>query len=117
MTAVPMRLVRLHPVSRRVPAALVLLAACAAGLRGTLYGHWDDYGALQLPLIFETACAAIIAVTAGSPFGEPERATGRWLPYLRLSIAVTLTGLASGALAAAWTRMPLAAGFPELVRH
>ena len=79
---------RLHAVSRRLPAALVLLAACAAGLRGTLYGHWDDYGALQLPLVFETACAAVIAVTAGSPFGEPERATGRWLPYLRLGSAV-----------------------------
>ena len=22
-------------------------------MRGTLYGHWDDYGALQLPLVFE----------------------------------------------------------------
>ena len=59
-----MRLVRLHAVSRRLPAALVLLAACAAGLRGALYGHWDDYGALQLPLIFEATCAAIIGVTA-----------------------------------------------------
>ena len=108
MTAVAVRLVRLHAASRRLPAALALLAVCAAGLRGVLYGHWDDYGALQLPLIFETACAAIIAVTAGSPFGEPERATGRWLPYLRLGTAVSLTGLASGALAAAGTGMPLA---------
>ena len=86
-------------------------------MRGTLYGHWDDYGALQLPLIFETACAAIIAVTAGSPFGEPERATGRWLPYLRLGTAVALTGLASGALAAAGTGMPLAGGFADIVRN
>ena len=66
MTAVAVRLVRLHAASRRLPAALVLLAACAAGLRGALYGHWDSYGALQLPLIFEAGCAAIIAVTAGS---------------------------------------------------
>ena len=86
-------------------------------MRGTLYGHWDDYGALQLPLIFEAACAAIIAVTAGSPFGEPERATGRWLPYLRLGTAVALTGLASGALAAAGTGMPLAGGFADIVRN
>jgi hypothetical protein len=117
MTAVPVRLVRLHAASRRIPAALVPLAACAAGLRGTLYGRWDDYGALQLPLIFETACAAIIAVTAGSPFGDPERATGRWLPYLRLGIAVTLTGLSAGALAAAGTGMPLAGGFPDILRN
>ena len=87
MTAVAVRLVRLHAASRRLPAALVLLAACAVGLRGALYGHWDSYGALQLPLIFEAGCAAIIAVTAGSPFGDPERATGRRLPYLRLGSA------------------------------
>ena len=117
MTAVAVRLVRLHASSRRLPAALALLAACAAGLRGTLYGHWDDYGALQLPLIFEAACAAIIAVMAGSPFGEPERATGRWLPYLRLGTAVALTGLACGALAAAGTGMPLAGGFADIVRN
>jgi len=117
MTAVAVRLVRLHAASRRLPAALALLAVCAAGLRGVLYGHWDDYGALQLPLILEAACAAIIAVTAGSPFGEPERATGRWLPYLRLGTAVTLTALASGALAAAGTGMPLAGGFADIVRN
>ena len=117
MTTVAVRLVRLHAASRRVPAALVMLAACAAGLRGALYGHWDSYGALQLPLIFEAACAAIIAVTAGSPFGEPERATGRWLPFLRLGVAVTLTGLAAGALAAAGAGRPLAGGFPDVLRN
>ena len=117
MTTVAVRLVRLHAASRRLPAALVLRAACAVGLRGALYGHWDSYGALQLPLIFEAACAAIIAVTAGSPFGEPERATGRWLPFLRLGVAVTLTGLAAGALAAAGAGRPLAGGFPDIVRN
>ena len=117
MTAVAVRLVRLHAASRRLPAALVLLAACAVGLRGALYGHWDSYGALQLPLIFEAACAAIIAVTAGSPFGEPERATGRWLPFLRLGVAVTLTVLAAGALAAAGAGRPLAGGFPDILRN
>ena len=117
MTAVAVRLVRLHAASRRVPAALILLAACAASLRGALYGDWDSYGALQLPLIFEAACAAIIAVTAGSPFGEPERATGRWLPFLRLGVAVTLTGLAAGALAAAGAGRPLAGGFPDIMRN
>lgn len=117
MTTVAVRLVRLHAMSRRLPAALVLLAACAAALRGTLYGHWDSYGALQLPLIFETGCAAIIAITAGSPFGEPERATGWRLPLLRLGTAVTLTGLAAGALAAASIGLPLAGGFPDILRN
>jgi len=117
VTAVAVRLVRLHAASRRVPAALVMLAACAAGLRGALYGHWDSYGALQLPLIFGAGCAAIIAVTAGSPFGDPERATGRRLPYLRLGSAVTLTGLAVGALAAAAAGLPLAGGFPDILRN
>ena len=112
-----LRLVWLHAVSRRLPAALALLTACAAGLRGTLYGHWDAYGALQLPLIIEAACAAVIAVTAGSPFGEPERATGRWLPFLRLGAAVALTALAAGLLAAAGAGMPLAGGFPVLLRN
>jgi len=112
-----LRLVRLHAVSRRLPAALALLTACAAGLRGTLYGHWDAYGALQLPLIIEAACAAVIAVTAGSPFGEPERATGRWLPFLRLGAAVALTALAAGLLAAAGTGLPLAGGFPDVLRN
>jgi hypothetical protein len=117
VTAVAVRLVRLHAASRRLPAALVLVAACAAGLRGALYGHWDSYGALQLPLIFEAGSAAVIAVTAGSPFGEPERATGRWLPFLRLGATVTLTGLAVGALAVAGAGLPLAGGFPDIVRN
>jgi hypothetical protein len=112
-----LRLAWLHAVSRRLPAALALLAACAAGLRGTLYGHWDAYGALQLPLIIEGACAAVIAVTAGSPFGEPERATGRWLPFLRLGAALALTALAAGLLAAAGTGLPLAGGFPDILRN
>ncbi len=112
-----LRLVRLHAASRRFPVALALLAACAAGLRGALYGHWDAYGALQLPLVFETGCAAIIAVMAGSPFGEPERATGRWLPFLRLGSTAVLTGLAVGALAAAGTGMHLSGGFADVLRN
>jgi hypothetical protein len=49
-------------------------------------------------VIIEAGAAAVIAVTAQSPFGEAERATGRWLPYLRLLIAVALAGLALLAL-------------------
>ena len=106
---------RREPSRSRPPWSCWRCAPPACGARCT--GTGTDYGALQLPLIFETACAAIIAVTAGSPFGEPERATGRWLPYLRLGTAITLTGLASGALAAAGTGMPLAGGFPDIVRN
>ena len=67
-------------------------------------GHWDAYGALQLPLVFEAAAAAAIAATTASPFGEPERVAGRWLPFLRLAAAVALTALAAGLLAAAGDR-------------
>ena len=50
-------------------------------------------------MIIESGAAAIIAVTAHSPFGEPERATGRWLPFLRLGMALALCGAAIGLLA------------------
>jgi hypothetical protein len=107
------RLVGLHAASRRVPAALGLVAACAAGLRIALHWHWDTYGALQMPLVFEAGCAAVIAVTTVSPFGEPERATGRWLPFLRLGAALVLTAAAAGALAGAGTGAHLA-GLTEI---
>ena len=112
-----LRLVRLHLASRRVPAALAAVAACAVGLRVALHWHWDAYGALQLPLVFETACAAVIAVTTASPFGEPERATGRWLPFLRLGAALALTAAAAGALAAAGTGAHLAGGGLDVLRN
>jgi hypothetical protein len=113
-----LRLAWLYAAGRRLPAAAGLLAACAACLRVALaYGRWDAYGALQLPLIVETGCAAVIAVTAGSPFGEPERATGRWLPFLRLGGAVVLTGLAVGLLSAAGAGVPLSGGFLDVLRN
>jgi hypothetical protein len=112
-----LRLVRLHLASRRVPTALAAVAGCAAVLRVALHWHWDTYGALQLPLIFEAGCAAVIAVTAGSPFGEPERATGRWLPFLRLGTALALTAAAVGALAAAGTGAHLAGGTLDVLRN
>jgi len=112
-----LRLVRLHAASRRLPAAVALLAACAVGLRFTLFWHWDAYGALQLPLIVEAGCAAVIAVTAGSPFGDPERATGRWLPFLRLGAAAALTAVAVAALTAAGAGAHLSGGFPDVLRN
>jgi hypothetical protein len=112
-----LRLIRLHAASRRVPAAVAAVAACGLGLRIALTGHWDTYGALQLPLVFEAAAAAIIAVTAASPLGEPERVTGRWLPYLRLAVTLALTAAAAAALAAAGIGAHLAGGIPDVLRN
>ena len=111
------RLVRLYATSRRVPAAVTAIVACALGLRIALTGHWDSYGALQLPLVFETAAAVAITVTAASPLGEPERLTGRWLPYLRLAVTLALTAVAIGALAAAGTGTHLAGGTLDVLRN
>jgi hypothetical protein len=112
-----LQLVRLHLVSRRFPAALAVIATCAVALRIALYWHWNTYGALQLPLIVETGCAAAIAVTTASPFGEPERATGRWLPFLRLGATLALTAIAIGALSAAGIGTHLAGGPLEVLRN
>ncbi len=111
------RLVRLHAISRRVPAAVAAIAACALGLRLALIGHWDSYGALQLPLVFEAASAMAITITTASPLGEPERAGGRWLPFLRLASAMMLTAAAAAALAAAGTGAHLAGGPLDVLRN
>ena len=112
-----MRLVRLHAASRRAPAALAAIACCAIGLRIALIWHWDTYGALQLPLVFEVAAVAVVTVTTASPFGEPERAGGRWLPFLRLATLLALTAVAVAALAAAGTGAHLAGSTPEVLRN
>jgi hypothetical protein len=112
-----MRLAQLYAASRRIPAAVAVIAACALGLRLVLFGHWDTYGALQLPLVFETAAATVITATVASPLGEPERLTGRWLPYLRLAATLALTAFAAGALAAAGTGAHLAGGTLDVLRN
>jgi hypothetical protein len=112
-----MRLLRLHAASRRAPAALAAIAACTIGLRIALIGHWDSYGALQLPLVFEAGSAAAITITTASPLGEPERVAGRWLPFLRLAAALALTAAAISALAAAGTGVHLAGGTLDVLRN
>jgi hypothetical protein len=112
-----LRLVRLYLASRRLPAAMVAVAACAAGLRIALLAHWDTYGALQLPLVFEAAAATVISVTAASPLGEPERVTGRWLPFLRLGSALVMTAFTAAALAAAGVGVHLAGGSLDVLRN
>jgi hypothetical protein len=109
--------VRLHLASRRIPVALATIAACAVGLRVALHWPWDTYGALQLPLIIEAGAATVIAITTASPFGEPERATGRWLPVLRLGTALALTAVAAGALTGAGAGADLAGGALDVIRN
>ena len=111
------RLVRLYAVCRRVPFAVLAIAACAIGLRLALLGHWDDYGALQLPLLFEAAAAVSVVATVPSPFGEQERAAGRWLPLLRPAVTVALTAAAIGLLSAAGTGAHLAGGVLDVLRN
>jgi hypothetical protein len=55
----------------------------------------------EMPMIMEGGAAAIIAAATYTPLGETERATGRWLPVLRLATALALCGAAIGFLAAA----------------
>lgn len=97
------RLFWLHLRGRRVPAALTGLAACAAVLCAGLNLRWfGTAGAdIEVPMLLEAGAAAIIAVTAHSPFGESEKATGRWLPVLRPAVIVALCGAGIGLFAAA----------------
>jgi hypothetical protein len=97
-----MHLAWLHLRSRQVPAALVALAACGVLMWAALTYRWwlgTGPGVAELPMLIEGGAAAIIAVTTHGPFGEPERATGRWLPFLRLGTALALSGAAIGLLA------------------
>ncbi|MBV9447070.1 MAG: hypothetical protein JO345_14405 [Streptosporangiaceae bacterium] len=118
--AAGLRLVWLHLLSRRVPVALIALAVCGAVLRAALVWHWgpgSGNAALQLPALFEIGTAAVIAVTTYSPFGEPERATGRWLPWLRLGTALGLTAAAIGLLGAGAAGESLPGGILAIVRN
>jgi len=116
-----LRLAWLHLISRRAPRALALLAGFGAPLWAALFWHWNVAGGaaaqLVIPLIVEAGAAAVIAVSTYSPFGEPERATGRWLPYLRLGAAVALTAAAVGALAAGATGGALPEGLLAMLRN
>ena len=116
-----LRLAWLYLVSRRGPAAVAVLAALGATAWASLQWHWDVAGGAAarqaIPLSIETGAAMVIAVTCYSPFGEPERATGRWLPYLRLAGAVLLTAAAFGALAAGAAAGGLPNGTLALLRN
>jgi hypothetical protein len=103
-----------------VPAALVALAGCACVLRIALDLHWNTGGstsAYQLPVLLEAGSASVIAITSHSPFGEIERISGRWLPYLRLGTALALVAAAVGMLAAGAAGAGLAGGTLDIVRN
>ena len=116
-----LRLAWLHAVSRRIPVALGLTAALGVLLWIALDYRWNIAGGaaaqMFIPLTIEAGAAAVIAVATYGPFGEPERATGRWLPYLRLAAAVALTAAAYGALAAGATGGSLPGGSLALLRN
>lgn len=119
-TPAGLRLARLHLSSRRAPAAVLALAVCGALLHAALIWHWAFNSgpyAQQVPMIIEAGAAAVIAVTAHSPFGETERATGRWLPYLRLLAVTGLTGAAVLALQSGAAGQNLNDGIAVLARN
>jgi hypothetical protein len=117
MRGAGLRLVLLHAASRRVLTCLIVLAACAIALRTAL--HWlprTGVYSRQIPLTIEAAAAAVIGVTTRSPFGEAERATGRWLPFLRLGSCAALAAAAAGALAAGSASAHLEGGTAGMLR-
>lgn len=112
------RLSWLHLRTRRVPAGIIALAVCGVVLRVTLHWHWaSDSDPQQFPMTVEAGAAAVIAVTTHGPFGEVERATGRWLPYLRLLATVGMCGLAILALQLGVTGESLNEGILALARN
>jgi hypothetical protein len=114
------RLAWLHLCSRQVPAGVLALLVCGGVLRAALRWHWAFSSgpyAQQIPMIIEAGAAAVIAVTAHSPFGETERATGRWLPYLRLFAAAEMCGLAIALLQLGATGESLNEGVLVLSRN
>jgi hypothetical protein len=89
-------------------------------LRAALEWHWIPSSGpftQQLPVLLECGAASVIAVTTHGPFGEPERATGRWLPYLRFGTAVALTGMAVGMLSVGASAAHLPGGSLDVVRN
>ena len=114
------RLGWLHLRSRRAPGAVLALAVCAGALMAVL--RWQlnlngSAGSQEIPMIIATGAAVVITVTTHSPFGEAERATGRWLPVLRFGAVIALTGVAIGLLQLGVTGLSLTGGVMQLARN
>lgn len=115
--AASVRLTRLHLSTRRAPESVLVLAGVAVPLRIVL--HWTPASgtySVMFPLIVATAAASVVSITTRSPLGEPERATGRWLPWLRLGTVLLLSGTGCAALAAGAIGGYLAIGSLALLR-
>ena len=114
------RLAWLHLRSRRVPAGILALAICGGLLHAALRFNWTFHSgryAQLVPMIIAAGAAALIAMTAHSPFGEAERPTGRWLPYLRLGTAAGMCAAAVGLLQLGVVGMSLNDGVLVLARN
>jgi len=114
------RLIWLHLRSRRVPTAVLTIAVCGGVLRAALHWNWTFHSGLlvqEVPMIIEAGAAAAVVVTTHSPFGEPERTAGRWLPYLRLGTTLLLTGLAIAVLELTVAGASLNGGILVLARN
>ena len=115
--AASVRLTRLHLATRRAPESVLVLAVVAAALGIVL--HWTPANgtySVMFPLTVATAAASVVSLTTRSPLGEPELATGRWLPWLRLGTVIALTGVGCGALAVGAVGGHLAIGSLALLR-
>jgi hypothetical protein len=114
------RLAWLHLRSRRAPGAVLALAVCAGALMAVLRWHLNlngSAGSQEIPMIIAAGAAVVITVTTHSPFGEAERATGRWLPVLRFGAVIALTGVAIGLLQLGVTGLSLTGGVMQLARN
>jgi hypothetical protein len=110
--------VRLYAASRRLPIAVGALAVCGLVFRLALEWHWAiGSRPQQVPVLLEAGAAAVIAASTYGPFGETERATGRWLPYLRCGSAVALSGIAVGLFAAGAAAAHLPGGTLDIIRN
>lgn len=95
------RLIRLHLMSRRVPAACAVLVLCAPLLQWAVRSAMSEAAnagaptsAGQLSLLLEALAAAVVSAALHGPFGESERLVGRRLPWLRSATAVLVTAVA-----------------------
>lgn len=117
------RLLRLHLMSRRVPAALVVLVLCAPLLAWTVRTALGQptagaaTSAAQLCLLVEAAAASVVSAALHGPFGESERIAGRRLPALRLATALLLTATALGVDCAGVLGAALPSGDFALLRN
>jgi hypothetical protein len=102
------RLAWLHLRSRRVPAGILALAICGGLLHAALRFNWTFNSGRY---------AQLVPMTAHSPFGEAERPTGRWLPYLRLGTAAGMCAAAVGLLQLGVVGMSLNEGVLVLARN